>query len=270
MKFDWYEATIEEPPIDVSLALLDAYPGAYFRDACPLKGYGVGADLMFEGFPALHLSHGGHNAHPHVRATGDGAERGAEAVRSRFDHLVSRVDVCEDLEAPGWFDQAFPTLKQISRECRVKMLRYGDWDSEHPSRTIYLGAAGSAVRVRTYEKGRELQEKYGLDSGFSSDWTRVEVQVRPAKREYKRVVADLEPCDIFGCSSFSRLASKRLLGLDAPRIVAGTKYRVEDFDRQFYYMLKQYGKLFNASKNHLGSWEAVGAHIGQQLETKRY
>jgi hypothetical protein len=185
--------------------------------------------------------------------------------------LVARADVCEDVEAAGWFDSAHAVMVELAKEMRVKTSRQGDWDIDF-ARTFYCGSPSSTVRVRAYEKGKELMARFGpaVDGLYSGDWCRLEVQVRPAKREAKKLMARVPAQEWWGCARWSRRLAETLLGSDAPRLVVGTKYkRLEDFERTEYHLMKQYGRVFERMKLMHGSWEAVGSHIGRNVEGRR-
>ncbi len=272
MRFDWYQATVEEAPIWLQMALEKHLNGdAQWFEQRPLKGYSRGDELISGGQVLLELHSGGQHEWPHVVATGDRADDAAAMIRAIVpNHLVSRADVCEDMQAPGWFEKAHGTMVDLAREMRVKTARQGDWDIDF-ARTFYCGSPSSAVRVRAYEKGKELIAKYGpaAASEVPKDWCRLEVQVRPAKRESKLLMASIPAQEWWGCSRWSRRLADQLLGVEAPRLAVGTKYkRLDEFERTEYHLLKQYGRVFERMKAIHGSWEAVGRHIGHNIDRK--
>lgn len=275
-RFDWYQATVEQPPLWLRGALQEAAGGVdrtCWQDGRPLSRYGrcevlVGSD----GGELLQLHSGGGAEWPHVLATGAAADRAAHVLRSVAPrHLVSRGDVCEDLDAEGWFDQAHRVLLDVAKERRMKPRVAGDWfGGSDAGRTAYLGSPTSAVIVRVYEKGLELRGKYPkVATEISPTWARMEVQVRPAKRAAKLQMARVDASDWWGCSSYSQMLADRLLGNETPRLKVGTIYRAADLDRAEQHMITQYGKVFQAMHDRLGSWEAVGRYIGERLDPQR-
>lgn len=242
--------------------------GGEWFDGPPRMGYGRSSELVVAGGQVvLELLFGGHHEWPHVRATGSAADDAAAMIRAAFpEHLVARADVCEDLLAPEWFDRAFGVMIDVARDRGVRPYRQGDWDSDRPARTLYLGSPSSAVRVRMYEKGRQLIQEYGQAAAdvVSEDWTRVEVQVRPAKRDHKLAMARVPAAEWWGCSGFSKDLADKLLGVEAPRLAVGAVWKgVQDLERREFNLVNQYGGLLDGLYDQEGSWQAVGTRLGR-------
>jgi hypothetical protein len=270
-RFDWYQATVKRSSVELHGSLLEALGGEW-REGKPRQGYGRCEVLDSDGGQLLEMLYGGHHEWPHVVATGPPAHDAAEALRRVAPgHLVARADACEDLMAPGWFDVAFGVALDVARECRVKPMRAGDWDSDRPARTLYLGAPSSTVRVRLYEKGAEMRQKLGaVGSEIPADWTRLEVQVRPSKSPTKALFSMIDdPMEWFGASSHSKKLAERLLGVDAPRLTAGTQYRAADLERAEWHLVRQYGKLIDHLVERSGSPEALGRRLVAMRERSR-
>jgi hypothetical protein len=273
MKFDWYQATVEEPPLWLRSHLPDGVEDdAEWQEVRPLRGYARAEAMYVGGAQLLAIHSGGSHEFPHVVATGSAADDAARLVRNVAPkHLVARADVCEDLQAPGWFDHAFGVMVDVALERNVKPMRQGDWDSPKPSRTMYLGSPSSAVRVRCYEKGVQLRGEYGPAAAavIPEDWVRLEVQVRPAKREQKLMMAAVPAAEWWGCSRYSQELADRLLGVSAPRSTVGTIWRDGgDLDRALHHLVRGYANSLRNLHGLHGSWEAVGVVIGQELERR--
>lgn len=269
-RFDWYQATIEEPPLWLRGAFQDALPGSTWRDCKNLSGYARGEELVVDGQPLLKMNSGGHNPFPNVVADGAPAHEAAQLIRRVSPaHLVSRADVCEDIDQAGWFDHAFAVLLDVARETRARPYRNGDWDL-NPARTAYLGSPSSPTRVRLYEKGKEVVAKHPQAAGVVPDtWCRLEIQIRPAKRDRKLMMASVAPEAFWGCSAYSQVLASRLLEADTPRLRIGTVWKAEDLDRAEYHLIRQYEKVFRAMLAREGSWEAVGTYLGRKLDDSR-
>lgn len=271
-RFDWYQATIEHPPLWLKMEIEKSpLGGQTWHDSRPKGGYATCESLYRpDGLHLLDLMHGGANAHPHIVATGAAADEAAALVRSVAPvHLVARADVCEDVESPGWFDQAFSTILEVAQEKRVKVFRHGEWDLAK-ARTVYLGSPTSAVRVRMYEKGAEMMAKHpAAKHEFSRDWVRMEIQVRPAKRESKIQMSRVPAADWWGCSGYSQQLADRLLCQEVPRLAVGTIWRASELERAEMHMIKQYKNVFERLLEVHGSWEAVGEHIGATIEREK-
>lgn len=271
-RFDWYQATVEEPPLWLRQALQDGFSGSEWVDLRPRQGYARCTQLVRDSVAVLELLDGGRHEWPHVVATGSTADDAAQLLRTVApDHLVARADVCVDLVSPDWFERAFAVMVDVAKTHRVKPKRDGNWDVEPFARTLYLGAPTSAVRLRLYEKGQQLLQQHGELAAevVPADWSRLEVQVRPAKRSSKQAVAQLAPDRFWGCSRFSRDVAAQLLGSDAPRLAVGTVHRAQQLERSEFFMLKQYGNHLRALRDVHGSWPAVGEYLGQCLEAMK-
>lgn len=270
-RFDWYQATVEEPPLWLRGALDEALNGlGRWVDTKPRQGYARAEQLYSpDGDELLELLSGGAHEWPHVVATSAPADEAARLLRAVAPrHLVARGDVCEDIDKEGWFETAHACLLDVAKEKRVKPSVAGDWfGSTGEGRTSYLGSPTSAVRVRLYEKGREVISKHpAAAADVSQAWARLEIQVRPAKRDAKLQMAMVPASDWWGCSSYSRVVAERLLDESAPRLKVGTVWRASELEKAGLHMLRQYHRVFEEMHSRLGSWEAVGSWIGEELQ----
>jgi hypothetical protein len=105
-------------------------------------------------------------------------------VDTRLDTLVPFEDlrgVCEGVAGP---------------KTRVTYME-SSYRGESTGRTLYVGAASSAVRVRVYEKWLESPGQY--EEGTN----RVEVQLRPPSRAKERVTS-WTPAETFCASKLTR------------------------------------------------------------------
>jgi hypothetical protein len=267
-RFDWYQATIEEPPLWLRQHLQEGLDGSEWHDAKPVSGYAQAEELVQGGQVVLQLRHGGYHEWPHVQSTGAAADDAAGLIRRIAPrHLVARADVCEDVQEPGWFDKAHGVMLEVARSHRVKHLCEGDWHVD-PARTAYLGSPKSMSRIRLYEKGKEVLSKHPEAAGVvPDDWYRLEIQVRPSKREGKLLMSMVPAAEWWGCSSYGRELADRLLGADAPRLKVGTIWKASDLERAEYHMVRQYARVFERLREVHGSWEAVGVHLGRCVQT---
>jgi hypothetical protein len=269
--FDWYQATVEESPVWLRDALQTALPGSSWADCKQLSGFAKGEELMYEGQGLLKMNYGGHNPFPNLVADGAPAQLAADLIRKVSPaHLVSRADACVDVDQAGWFEKTFAVMVDLVDAHRVKPQHNGDWITQDGGRTFYLGAPSSPTRVRLYEKGKQLRNKFpeAADS-FPDTWCRLEIQVRPAKRDKKMMLASVAPEAFWGCSAYSQELAYRVLDADTPRLKVGTVWRASELERAEYYLLRQYERAFRAMYDRLGSWEAVGTHIGRKLDDPR-
>ena len=59
---------------------------------------------------------------------GEHSQKAAEALRTRFEHRVTRVDACADFDAPGAFEALLAPSIEVKKERRIMGGKAGDWD----------------------------------------------------------------------------------------------------------------------------------------------
>lgn len=225
----------------------------------PMKNYDSAAAFVVGNETKFKINFGGQNEEHGANVVGSGAHAQAlaDVVRDRFpSHRVSRLDSCEDYFHPDAYDYLRKLALKIGKDhgvkCReiVKPLPESD-----DGRTLYLGSQTSAVSMRIYEKGKQL------DCG--KEWVRAELQVRPQK-ELKSMIAHLDPTQVWGLSKWSHAVGVQLGKKNLQRVDAQV-YQPSDHDRAYRFMLKQYRKVLEQMLASHGSPEAVGAQIFYDL-----
>jgi DNA relaxase NicK len=261
MKFDWYQASIPEAHHST---VMEAISGLnYYGDweqTRPLKGYTESAQFVLGGQSLCRINFGGQNEQygPNILASGSGAPKIAEVVRKNFpNHRVSRVDSCEDYYHKDIYEYLRKKALKIAKEQGVYVREIvKPLDDCDDGRTLYLGSDSSAVRLRLYEKGKQL--------GQRQDWVRAEVQLRPQK-DVKAIAAALSPQQIWGMSKWSHALAVQM-GHEELKRVDVQIYQPSDHQRAYAFMLKQYRKVFEQMRVTHGSPETVGAQIFLDLD----
>lgn len=188
-----------------------------------------------------------------------------EALRARFPHRCTRVDACADFDAPRAFERLYRACRTIKRAHGIMGGKAGDWDDfPEKGRTLYLGAKTSPARMRLYEKGRQSEYAHLA----RPDWTRIEVQVRPAK-EAKTTFSTLSPLEVWGASAWTREVAGKVLQQHVDPHPAGTTYRLTDDETSLRWMCKQYGARLVTLANDLGGWECLGLTINEIIKEQR-
>jgi DNA relaxase NicK len=260
MKFDWYQASIPEVDPEVVMRTLSAsdYYGEW-EESRPQKGYDKAAQFVIGSEVKYRISHGGQNSQygAHVIGSGGAANELAGIIREHFPmHRVSRMDSCEDFHHKDMYRHLRKIALLIAKEQKVqvreivKPLKESD-----DGRTLYLGSQSSAITMRIYEKGKQL------DCG--TEWVRAELQVRPQK-DVKLIAAALSAEQVWGLSKWSHSMAIKLGNTDLQRVDAQV-YQQADHDRAYRFMLKQYRRVLEQMQASHGSPEAVGAQIFQDL-----
>lgn len=264
--FDWYAASLPEH-VGGALALdvlRDDLGGGVVLRSRGRHGYGDRAVLMHGERPVVSVSWGGTHSRCHVESGGGSTQDVCRTVRARWpEHRVTRVDSALDWDDPEAWDQVHGLVLGIAQERGLSKALAGDWIDPHQrpgdGRTLYVGAPSSAVRMRVYEKGRQLPE------AGRPDWVRAEVQCRP-QRAAKGLLASAEPLAVWGTARWTQDAATRLLGgveVPATRVVT---WREPDALRARTYIVRSLGRVLSQWALEVGGWESLGRVLGDEIE----
>ena len=247
MRFDAYAATTAAVPADVLGNILARFPSAWTDLAQPKYGYTHAQKLSYAGDTAL-LMHRNQEGVPetHVSVQGLWSPALASAIRiDHPDHSVSRADVCIDLDQPGFFDWLTPIAIDLATAAGLKLSQAGNWLTPQgiaEGRTLYIGAPSSAYRIRIYEKGKKHINE-GTDPDASPDWTRLEVQIRPAK-DFKRSAATMEPSELFATCKLATKLLTLITGHEVPHLAQIHHRRpATDASVKFQHLTHAYGRF---------------------------
>lgn len=265
-QFDWYQATVYATPEALIGELMANLPPSTERaNGRGFNSFTARADLHCQGEVFATVMHGGVNPHPNVKSTSDHAPALAGVLRHRWPtaHRISRVDVAADGRGDGYFDEVVRLMGDVGRSHRLKGEKIIPDDLDDGS-TYYLGSRASPLRVRAYEKGKQLFKETG-DPVWRNffDWVRVELQVRPEKG-FKTVAASLDPEAFWGCSQWTRDLASGILDLQ-PEAVTMKPTRIADHERAMRALTAQYGNTIIRQVEKLGSWDAFTADLQRRL-----
>lgn len=269
-RFDWYQATVPAHHELLCRELLRAMGEGTRRTEGPGRwSYKHATSLATEGENAAVIYHGGVNPHPNVSSTGEHGASLATVLRTVFpDHKVSRCDVAIDMRGEGLFDEVTALMGGCGRRWQLKGERILPDDLDDGS-TYYLGARTSPLRVRCYEKGKQLFKLTG-DPVWKLffDWTRLELQVRPEKA-FKSVAATMEPDTFWGCSPWTRQLASEILSLK-PEAVTMKPTRISDQERAMRSLATQYGSTILREIKRLGSPETFLEALLDRIDPDRH
>lgn len=293
MRFDWYQATIEDKPHAVLEQVQKLGHEIRVADGAARRWrYRQGWEIHHrdKGAVALVMA-GGNGEKPHALATSDAADAFAHLVRECWpeQHLVTRVDAAQDFYEAGAFDRLRKECRKVAKHHRLAFPRIEDELDPTAGRTQYLGSPKSDYRVRLYEKGweevgkiRHSFDRQGFDltpdlayacrvrneaTGELVDpalWIREEAQIRPKQEEARRRVATLTPEECWGCSPWMQELAQTTMALDLQRIVMRT-HKISKDEEALRWMCKQYGSMLSRLHGDLGDWPCVGLEIGRIL-----
>lgn len=271
MRFDWYQPTIPENPIVLVEELLARLaPGGEVREGRGTHNYRQSFTVLSRDRErvALVLA-GGPNGDPNVTASGAACDAFVPLVRDRWpEHRVTRADVSEDFAAEGVYDTLEAACRDVVKAAAVKGRAIVP-DDPADGRTYYMGAKTSDVRVRLYDKTAESRSHLPPErhAEIPEHWARLEVQVRPRK-DWKGLAASLPPETFWGFARWTADLAATTLRLQVERMHMNPA-RETDHERAYRTLLEQYGRTFVRLLEDHGSWSAVGAQIGYDLERMR-
>lgn len=293
MRFDWYTATIKQAPLGVIDTLAQELHASVVAGHAG-HGYEFGVNLERDDSTICRVLFGGANGDPHVIVSSDDCDEVVPIIRAawRGEHYCTRVDAAEDIdEGPGTWERLFDMVRSVA-ECdnsdhvggegcapgackrrRLKISTAGDWlrpanDPEHEGRTFYVGSPKSAVRLRLYEKGKELNGKAIGGRPFSPTLCRVEVQIRPEK-DSRWIAARGTAEDAWGYAEWTRDLLKRLKQAEVDRVHIRER-RESDLERALHWLCHQYGEHLTTLATSLGSddapaWDRLGAELRDRI-----
>ncbi len=269
MRFDWYQATVNEHPILLAESLQNLLAqGGQIQEGRGQNGYRQSlAILKADGDVAATVLCGGNDgASPNARASGEGAPAFAEALREHWPvHRVTRVDSAADMVGTVPYESLEGNCRRVAKAHRIKGLSYVP-DDLSDGRTYQIGAPSSNVKARLYEKTAEQRKALPehLHAEVPDEWVRLELQVMPRK-EAGYVVATLEPAQVWGCSPWAWELARQLFSLEVSRVEMRGG-RETNHQRAYRFMLQQYGATLRRMFADLGAWDCVGMTIGDDLQ----
>lgn len=270
-RFDWYQASVSADVAVVRDCLLGAFQGAVWERARSAPhGYRFADHLEGSEGRVCTVWWGGTHERPHVVASGEGTPGVVDVLRAELsEHAVSRLDACIDFADAGAYDRLQGLALGVAEARGIRIGTAGDHLLTLKGRTLYLGATTSHTRVRVYDKGEELRQKFRGDpvrlETVPAELARLETQVRPQTPDAKRRASTLSPVEAMGSAAWTRELMRQVAGLDIEPFVAGKVWRQSDDDRAYAAMLSQYGGLLRRVQQDLGSWACVGQQIGSDL-----
>lgn len=188
----------------------------------------------------------GHHS-PEVRAA-------MNEVFGQVGYTSARRDTCFDIiddENFTLFHQLAEIGREMARAGRMKYDQVGQgWLVPGQTMTIYLGSRNSPVMIRIYTRGLKTLAEGGVDDPRR---IRVEVEVKPGKREGKKALSMLDDHQLFGCAAWAKEYMERagITGIDRHKV--GTVWKPSDEQRVFAHLIKQYGGLLESILDRRGA-----------------
>lgn len=232
--WDW-SSTTHDAQEDSVYRMLEALGSVNTLPGKGLQGWSQSVKAFdAEGHALGSIYFGGGRKDIHVVSTSSVADSSRRKVVGIGDARTARVDTRVDTLMP--FEQLENVLRASANTYGAK-LTYMKSEQRGIStgRTLYLGAAGSRIRVRAYEKHLESPGQ------FPDGTNRVEVQLRPESK-VKALVSGWEPAQTFCASRTTRDLAIRLGDDLAPEVTLRIKRPTPTLEESLEAMGNQYGK----------------------------
>jgi hypothetical protein len=259
-RFDWMQATVREDAAEVSDVLAGTLGGG-LEAGRGLNGYHRSNVVKREGETLARVLYGGPNGWPHVIATGAATDDVVPVVRAAWPdmHEVTRMDSAQDFDQSGGYDKLHAVMLEVAEAAGLSVTEIESTRNGVRSRTTYLGAPSSRIRVRLYEKGK-FERQEGRE-GASEDWFRLEAQIRPTGQNARRNASILDAAEAWGTSRWTRQLAQLAMGLDVEPVTMQAR-REPDYMRAIRALQAQYGATLQRALEVEGSWDAVGVLLG--------
>lgn len=288
MRFDWYQATIEDTPAHTIETLKKL--GHEVRQADgPAKAY-----RYKQGWEIHHnqrgvvarIFAGGNGEKPHALASSDETDVFVDLVRNEWSerHLVTRMDAAQDFNEAGAYPRLYRVARKVAKARRMRFPAIADKLNPESGRTQYIGAKGSDYLGRLYEKGWEQMAKVkGLLPGMRletilntstgeqvkpEDWVRLELQARPKGEEARRLAAVATPEQAWTFTEWTQELAREAMALDLERFYIRTRKMSKD-EEAVRWMCHQYGGQLSRLQNDLGDWACVGLELGRIIKEQK-
>lgn len=284
MFFDYYAATVEADP-----RYLANYLERGSNDPF-VEGLGRGWKQYSDGWRCASsdacVYHGGPNQHPHLRVSGESAHDVALTLREGFpDHRVTRIDVAHDFAGERAWEATVQDLAQRASRHRLATRLISSPTDPAKGQTFYVGSRSSAVFIRAYQKGKQLQEEgwsivtdadgtrtfqrgwQGQPEALEQpnpDWVRVEIEYKPQKRLEKAAAARLTPMGVWQRRAWSAALYEHLMGAHAP-YEPGARKGSSDTLSSLRHMMDQYGPTLTRACEQYGE-RAIRRHLAHWVD----
>jgi len=221
VRIDFYVATVRLPAFELIPRVCEALGGTVKAVDAPKHKRQYQHAVQFRNLSSERVDGiarwGGNGGGVNLDFSGEPSATVGDWLREAYPrhHSPSRMDVCEDLLAPGLFDDLFRIGRDLAQASnpRIQINRLGDWDDLERGRTVEFGSRDSISQLVVYEKGLQLAGK-GIEA--PRDHVRIEHRIRPNKALRHRLpLMDLP--STWGLRDFPKDMLERATGLSVER-----------------------------------------------------
>lgn len=271
MIFDHYQIGVNLGPETVIRDLKTFFKDSDSEPAKPHHGYEYCRNIVRGGTRLASVSWGGN--------TGDAVK--VEVSGSSYPHdfacwaqehhdwhnrfYVQRADIAIDFDEEKAFEIIQRMARNVAEEHGLKLDYRGDWD-RGIGRTLYLGARQSPNYLRIYEKGYEQRQK-GIIPDASTDWVRVEFELKPKGKIMRQQFACMSPEQMLGGAQWVVDVLQCLTDSDVQRFTGmGSVHRKTDDERAIRHMMKQYNSRVQSMIKTKGGWDQFTDYLAELHE----
>lgn len=231
--WDW-SATTHNAQEDSVYRMLEALGSVNTLPGKGLQGWSRSVKAFDrEGFALGSIYFGGGRKDLHVVSTSSVADTSRPLVTGIGNARTARVDTRVDTLVPFEQLEKILTAAAATYGSRITYMESKELGVSM-GKTLYLGAPGSRIRVRVYEKWLESPGQY------LEGTNRVEVQLRPDSRA-KALVSGWEPAQTFCASRTTRDLATRLGDLNPPEVSLRIRRPTPTLEESLQAMGTQYG-----------------------------
>lgn len=274
MRFDWYSATLKENPDQILRVFSRSFDLSECLPVRAKNGFHHASQVRLGDRVLSEVAWGGKGVGGlvHVQGTGESGQLVADVMRDRFPvHRVTRADIAEDYDDPTAWAFWSGCVERLARSSGLNYRLLQNGLNGEGGRTIYVGSLKSVVQLRVYEKGKK--------DGGSPGWVRVELVVRPKRKEARQRLSAAPYRDFFGCARWSQSIAETMGLEEVPRLRAGSVYRLSDMEQKRQALVRQYGKTIEAWLSELGGdsselgvqlWHLIASEKQHQQQQQKY
>lgn len=288
MRFDWYQATIEDTPLHAIEVLKKLGHEVRVADG-PARAY-----RYKQGWEIHHnqrgvvarIFAGGNGDKPHALASSDETDAFVDVVRNEWagKHLVTRMDAAQDFNEVGAYRRLRRVARKVAKARHMSFQAHVDELNPESGRTQYIGSKQSPYLGRLYEKGFEQVSKLrgvfrGMKFDFITtargeqfkpeDWVRLELQARPKGEEARRLAAIATPEQAWTFTEWTQELAREAMALDLERFYVRTR-KISKDEEALRWMCQQYGGMLGRLEKDLGDFACVGLEIGRIIKEQQH
>jgi hypothetical protein len=187
---------------------------------------------------------------------GAATPQAVESVRRHWpapQHTVSRMDACEDYDAPGVCERLV-SIVDANVDPRVQSSIIAPRNGDR-GRTFYWGTRQSQAMVRVYEAGK-LKDRLHFNR---PNWVRAEAEMHPHKSLLKIAAAALSPVEAWGLAGWTTRVAEHLCQVDVPRF--SVPQDPPRFDTTTLYLARTFRRHWEAMLEDYGDFECIGREL---------